>query len=54
MIEVWGLFLFDLILEDADAVVSRYLDSKNLIRLVTENKAVGREEVGWINFVDYL
>jgi len=54
VIEVWGLLPLDQFLEDADVVVPRNLDSESLIRLVAENKAVEREEVGWINFVDYF
>ena len=54
MIEVWGLFLLDQVFEDADVFGFQNLDREHLIQLVTENKAVEREEVGWINFVDYL
>ena len=48
------IFLLDQVLEDADIFGLQNLDREHLIRLVTENKAVEREEMGWIIFVDYF
>ena len=45
MIKVRGLFLLDQVFEDADVFGLRYLDSKRLIQLVTENKAVEGEKL---------
>jgi len=50
VIEIWDLFLLDQVFENADIFGLRNLDSKRLIRLVTENKAVEREKLRGIGY----
>lgn len=45
MLEAMGLFLLDQVFEDADVFGLRNLDSKRLIKVVTENKAVEGEKL---------
>jgi len=54
MFEAMRPFLLDQVFEDADVFGLQNLDREHLIRLVTENKTVEREEMGWIIFVDYF
>jgi hypothetical protein len=51
---VRSIFLLDQVFEDADVVILRNFDSEHLLSVVAKNEAVEREEVGWINLVDYL
>ena len=52
VIEVRGVFLLDLVFEDADVVGLRNLDSKHLILRITDKEAVECEQLRGIDCMD--